>query len=436
MKKKSLGVLEFLPPGARRAAPAMTLLALLIPAVLLLATCKPPVKEVEDRRAIGDETGLEVSCVPDDPDDTSATATGKIKVGNVNESNAGTANEIEGESCDPSQSEQKGGNNPGQGSQSLRPHAATVFNADDPQPNTISEAFYLNPNAQPSVQRQEDYPATLPLPFTTSYLPASLTSYSGTCTPNTYLYALSFGTSQVNKIATCPPAAVKSIALPDMPVQIRITPDGTTAIVTGENNAVYFINTVTDAVTTIRTSNYNPYGVAISPDGSKAYFTSFNNTTPDIFVVNIATTQLLPQVLQVNTFPKSIFLTPDGAQAWVNFGQSSSIYIIDLLSFTVAATIDAAGTADTGMAFSPDGSRAYVALYGGSLAVYNTSTLGLVATIPVSDQPADVVVNKSGSRVYVTTRSGTAGVISVIDTKYNVVTATFPGNAFGFSLAH
>jgi len=409
-------------------------LLLLIPAALLLIACAPPVKEVEDRHKLEDETGLDISCEPDDPTDDSATATGKIKVvGGINDSNASTANEIEGEKCDPSYMS-KTINQPGSGN--FRPKATIVITADDPQPNTISEAFYLNPNGQPAVQRQEDYPATLPLPFTTSYLSASLTGYTATCTPNTYAYALAFGDSQVNKIATCPPAAVKSIKLPDMPVQVRITPDGSTAIVTGEANAVYFINTVTDAVTTIRTANYNPYGVAVSPDGSRAYFTSFNNTTPDIFVVNIATAQLLPQVLQVNTYPKSIFLTPDGSQAWVNFGQSSSIYIVDLLSFTVAATINAAGTADTGMAFSPDGTRAYIALFGGSLAVYNTSTLALVATIPVSDQPADVVVNKSGTRVYVTSRGAISAVVSVIDTKYNVVTATFPGNAFGFTLAH
>src|ERR1035438_7676231 len=97
------------------------LLALFTLAVLLLVKCAPDVKEAEDRQQIEAETGLSVSCVPDDPDDTSATATGKIKVGNVNDSNAQTANEIEGESCDPTQSEQKAGGNPGQGSQSLRP---------------------------------------------------------------------------------------------------------------------------------------------------------------------------------------------------------------------------------------------------------------------------------------------------------------------------
>jgi len=411
------------------------LLALVILAAILLVTCAPAVKEAEDRRQIEEDTGLTVSCQPDDPDDTSATATGKIKVGNVNDSNAGTANEIEGENCDPTQSEQNAGN--GSGQSGLRPKQATTTTvADDPQPNTISEAFYLNPSGQPAALLQDDYPATLPLPFTTSYLPASLTTYSGTCAPNTYAYALSYGDMSVKKIATCPPTAVKSIALPDMPVQVRITPDGTTAIVTGENNAVYFINTVTDAVTTIPTSLYNPYGVAISPDGSKAYFTSFNKTTPDIFVINIATRQLQAQALQVNTFPKSIFLTPDGSQAWVNFGQSSSIYIVDTLSFTVAGTLSTAGTADTGMAFSPDGTRAYIALYGGSLAVYNTATLALVATIPVSDQPADVVVNKSGSRVYVTSRGGASAVISIIDPRYNAVVGSFPGNAFGFTLAH
>jgi DNA-binding beta-propeller fold protein YncE len=406
-------------------------------AAVLLVTCKPDVKEAEDREDLEAESGLSISCVPDDPDDTSATATGKIHATNLNENNKGTASEIEGESCDPTQSEQKSGQGQGNGSlRPFRPLQTTTSVADDPQPNTISEAFYLNPSGQPVAQLQDDYPATLPLPFTTSYLPASLVGYSGTCSPNTYLYALSYGDMSVKKIATCPPAAVKSITLPDNPVQVRITPDGTTAVVTGENNAVYFINTATDAVTTVPTSLFNPYGVAISPDGSKAYFTSYNTNAPDIFTVNISTHQVNSQALQVNTYPRSIFLTPDGSQAWVNFRNSSAIYIIDTASMSVATTVNTAGTADTGMAFSPDGTRAYIAIFGGSLAVYNTATLALVATIPVSDQPADVVVNKSGSRVYVTSRGGTAAVISIIDTKYNAVVGSFPGNAFGFTLAH
>jgi YVTN family beta-propeller protein len=117
--------------------------------------------------------------------------------------------------------------------------------------------------------------------------------------------------------------------------------------------------------------------------------------------------------------------------AWVNFAESSMIYVIDTLSMTVA------GTADTGMAFSPDGTRAYVSLFGGSVAVFNTSTLAQISTIPVSDQPTDIVVSKGGSRAYVNSNAN-KGAISIIDTSSNKVIGTMPqsGPAMGLIIFH
>jgi YVTN family beta-propeller protein len=123
--------------------------------------------------------------------------------------------------------------------------------------------------------------------------------------------------------------------------------------------------------------------------------------------------------------------------AWVNFGQSSTIYVIDILSMTVVGTINAGGTADTGMAFSPDGTRAYVSIFGGSVSVFNTATLAEVASIPVGDQPTDIAVSKNGSRDYVTSLA-TNGVTSVIDTKSDTVIGTLPqkGPAMGLLIFH
>jgi len=401
-----------------------------------LSTCAPAVKEAEDRRQIEEDTGLTVSCQPDDPDDTSATATGKIKVGNVNDSNAGTANEIEGENCDPTQSEQNAGN--GSGQSGLRPKQATTTTvADDPQPNTISEAFYLNPSGQPAALLQDDYPATLPLPFTTSYLPASLTTYSGTCAPNTYAYALSYGDMSVKKIATCPPTAVKSIALPDMPVQVRITPDGTTAIVTGENNAVYFINTVTDAVTTIPTSLLQPLRRGHQPRRIESLLHQLQQNYAGYFRDQPSPRASSRRRLFRSTLFPSRFSSPPMAPrpGSTSVKAPASTSSIPFRSRS-RERFQPRALPIPAWLFSPDGTRAYIALYGGSLAVYNTATLALVATIPVSDQPADVVVNKSGSRVYVTSRGGASAVISIIDPRYNAVVGSFPGNAFGFTLAH
>jgi YVTN family beta-propeller protein len=288
---------------------------------------------------------------------------------------------------------------------------------DDPSPKTTSAAVkigsstpqlrFLTSSATSSVQLQEDYPILLPLPLGPLFTSASVAAYTPSCAQNVFVYAVGYGNSTVTKYATCPFAAVKVFQVPSNPIQVEITPDGSTAVVTSYNNAISFINTSADTVTTLSTPLYNPYGLAITPDGSRAYVTSYSTAQPVIFQVNLSTGQLLPQTLQVNSFPKSIFLTPDGALAWVNFSQSSSIYVIDTLSMTVAATINAGGTADTGMAFSPDGTRACVSVFGGSVSVFNTDTLAMVASIPVGDQPTGILVTKDGSRVYVNSFAAT-----------------------------
>jgi YVTN family beta-propeller protein len=288
------------------------------------------------------------------------------------------------------------------------------------------------------VSLQEDYPTLLPLPFTPLFTPASLAAYVPACTSNVSVYGVNHFNSTVKRFTTCPLALGQTIQVGTHPLQAAFTPDGGTLIVTRFDNAVVFIDTATDTVTTtLPTSSYNPNGIAISPDGTKAYITSYNAFTPVIFVIDIPSRKIMPQTLQVNSYPKSIFLTPDGALAWVTFAASSSLYVIDTLSMTVAATVNAGGVAETGLAFSPDGTRAYVAVLGGQVAVFDTATLSQVALIAVGDQPTDILVSSDGSRAYVNSYAANA-VMSVIDTATNTVLQTIQqgGPAMGLSIVH
>ena len=285
---------------------------------------------------------------------------------------------------------------------------------------------------------QDDYPNLLPLPFGPSFTPASTASYAPACTPNTFVYSVNHFDATVDKIATCPLLVAKTISVCTHPLQVQITPDGSTAVVSCFDNAIAFIDTTTDNVTQLPTGNYYPNGVALSPDGAIGYFTNYGGDPAVIFMVNMATRKLMPQTLTVSSFPKSVFLTPDGAMLWVNFPQSSSLYIVDTLSMTVAGTVDAGGTADTGLAFSPNGTRAYVSVTGGSVTVFDTATLKRVASIKVADQPTNIVVTKDGSTAYVNSFSSSNPMMSVIDTASNTVIATIPqtGPAMGLAIIH
>jgi len=267
---------------------------------------------------------------------------------------------------------------------------------------------------------------------------AALASYNPTCTANTFFYVVSHETAQVTKIGTCPLTNMKEISVCGHPLTVQYTPDGSTAIVPCYDNAIAFIDTATDNVTTLSTPNYTPSSVDVSPDGSTAYFTCFNNTPAVIFSVNLNTRALNPQTVTVNSFPENLFLTPDGAQLWVTFYGGTTMYVIDTLSMTVSGTISVPGVAGTGLGFTPDGTRAYVAITGGTVSVFNTATLALMASIPVADQPTGVVASKDGSRVYVASGASNSPALSVIDVASNTVVATFPqiGPALGFTIFH
>jgi YVTN family beta-propeller protein len=388
-----------------------------------------------------DNPGLVLNCNPD---------TNQIEVVESTPETQEEADSVNGEGCDPSE-QQDTTSTQSSGSSArhhrlakhrlakhhAHPNGSVTFTSDDPQPNVFSEALEPANAAATAFQIQDEFPNLLPIPLTPYFSPAGIGNYQPACTPNTFVFMANYTNSTVSRLATCPLSTLKVIPVPPSPVQVRITPDGSTAVVTISGNQVLLINTATNAVTTIPTPLYNPYGVAISPDGTKAYVTSFSTAQPVIFQINLTTRQLLPQSLQVNSLPKSIFLTPDGAMAWVNFGQSSTIYVIDTLSMTAVGTLNAGGTADTGIAFSPDGTRAYVSVFGGSVSVFNTATLAMVASIPVGDQPTDIVVSKNGSRAYVNSFASN-GSTSVIDTRSNTVIGTLPqkGPAMGLIIFH
>jgi YVTN family beta-propeller protein len=285
---------------------------------------------------------------------------------------------------------------------------------------------------------QDDFPNLLPLPFNPIFPAAALNSYNPVCTPNTFYYVVSHETAQVTKIGTCPLTNLKEISVCGHPTSVQYTPDGATAIVPCYDNAIAFIDTSTDAVTMISTPLYTPSGVDVSPDGSTAYFTCFNNTPALIFSVSLLTRQINPQTVTLNAFPENIFLTPDGAQLWVTSYQSNVVSVIDTFSMTVAGNVAVPGTAGTGLGITPDGTRAYIAITGGSVSVIDTATLTQIATIPVADQPTGVIVGKEGSRVYVASGASNSPTFSVIDIASNTVIAKVPqiGPALGFTIFH
>lgn len=225
--------------------------------------------------------------------------------------------------------------------------------------------------------------------------------------------------STVTHYNLCPLGVIKRIPVGTNPLQLQATPDGGTLVVTRYDSGMVFIDTATDTViATLNTPSMYPNGIAITPDGTKAYVTSYIDVNPVIMVVDL-TKKVIASTIPTSVYPKSIVLTPDGSEAWILYYQSTQASVLDTLTGTIAATVSLGGQADTGIAFNPTGTRAYVPLASGQLAVFDTSTFSKVASIPVGAAPNDVVVTPAGDRAFV--NSTASNTLSIVDLTTNTL---------------
>ncbi|WFB10512.1 IPT/TIG domain-containing protein [Streptomyces sp. LX-29] len=129
-----------------------------------------------------------------------------------------------------------------------------------------------------------------------------------------------------------------------------------------------------------------------------------------------------PGPIPVGPSPVSIAFTPDGTRAYVANSGTTTVSVIDTATNTATGTVTV-GAEPWGVAVRPDGTRAYVTnSTAGTVSVINTATNTVIATIPVGTSPRGVAVTPDGTRAYVA-NSGTT-TVSVIDTATNTATGT------------
>ena len=242
----------------------------------------------------------------------------------------------------------------------------------------------------------------------------------------------------VTRISTCPFSIKVAIPVVTRPLQVVMTPDGSTALVTSFDNAVNFISLATNKVTfTLMTDpSINPNGLAISPDGTKAYITSFNATAV-VIVIDIATHAVLATIPTI-TFPQGATLTPDGSQLWITSPLAASVDIIDTLTNTHVTGLNIAQTSD--VAFNSIGTHAYITSSGtgsGIVTEVDTSSYKTINTYTVGMDPADISMSYADK--FLVVNNNGEGSVSVIDLLKNaVVTTQLGGNSApsGISWVH
>ena len=152
-----------------------------------------------------------------------------------------------------------------------------------------------------------------------------------------------------------------------------------------------------------------------------AYVTNFN-LPPSVSVINTASPdQGALSTIPVGFDPSGIVFSPDGTRVYV---ASSGISVINTASNTVVATIHLPTGPAFFLAISPDGKHLYADDGCCRVHVVDTATNTVSTTIFVAGANGPIAVTPDGSQVYVDSAGNSFGsTVSVIDTASNTVVA-------------
>jgi YVTN family beta-propeller protein len=216
------------------------------------------------------------------------------------------------------------------------------------------------------------------------------------------------------------PVTSRAIDVGARPDSVAIGPDGSLVYASAANlNAVFAVNTSTNAIGVPIPVGHAPEGVSVSPAGDALYSAGFADGT----VSAIDTASGLPDqpAIGVETKPIGIAVTPDGGHAFVaNFGDDS----VSALDLQTGGSIPiAVGDGPSDVAVTPSGNRAYVTEAGGfgadgAIQAINTqanppSKSG--APIQVGAGADGIAISPDATEAYVANSDSANGTVTVID---------------------
>ena len=161
-----------------------------------------------------------------------------------------------------------------------------------------------------------------------------------------------------------------------------------------------------------------PYGIAVSQDGTRAYVTSFTRNAGALLALDVTNRKVIATI-GIGNFPAAVAYSPDESQVWATAFFDDSVYIIDTLTNTLSTRVTGLFN-PWGIAFNPNGTRAYVTGAtdsAGSLYVIDTSTYKVIATVGVGDRPRWVRVSNTGRHVFVVNHN--SNFVSQVDARTN-----------------
>jgi uncharacterized repeat protein (TIGR02543 family) len=205
-----------------------------------------------------------------------------------------------------------------------------------------------------------------------------------------------------------PVTSAKTIAVGTAPFFIAMSPDGTKAYVAnsgGTSGTVSVINTSTDLVTATIPVGLAPVAIAFNPAGTEAYVAdSASNlvTMIDVATSTVPTgTVALPNPITVKGVPYGLAVSADGTSLWVSQDNKPGASVINTSTNTIGTTFTLAGKPE-GVTFSPDGRRVYMPMQTGGIAVFDSASQTLLSYLASGVGSRHMAFTSDGTLAYVT----------------------------------
>lgn len=184
-----------------------------------------------------------------------------------------------------------------------------------------------------------------------------------------------------------------AIYVGQQPESLVFSPDGTKAFVVNSGDGIHsgsvsVIDVAAEAVSATIPVGVQASSIAISADGSTLFVANYGDGVHEgtVSVIDVASNTVTNTVNGLGIGPGAIKVTPDGSQAYVLGEADGTVSVIDVATLTVSHRFSVGGQ-PWNLAFSPDGSEAWVTIDGtdqqitGSVAVIDTAIAGWSPTV-------------------------------------------------------
>lgn len=200
---------------------------------------------------------------------------------------------------------------------------------------------------------------------------------------------------------------------------IAVSPDGSFIVVSSpEDDSITKIQTTTHAQTAFALGVCTPLQLALSADGQYAFVTCNGSNS-------VAKIELVPSgyvgYVPTGNSPVGIARKPGTNQYYVVNQDGDSVTVIDGTSMTSTGIIPVSAPEPHGIAFTPDGSKAFVTgrdfgLRPGQVSVISSASNTEIAVFPAGDYPQGVAVSTDGSKLFVANSGSDSDTVDVFST--------------------